>query len=669
MKKLLPKFVDTHEFKYYLEEIRHNWLKTLSVLGFTLIPLFLVLDYFMIPNELFGNFAFYRSIVTVLILSQYILLRFTKPSPYTLFHGYFFSLVAGIMISLMTHKLGGFDSSYYAGLNLVMIAVIVLIPGGFVQATINAMLVIGSYLALNLFLPNPSHLKIVINNLYFLSSTAVIAVAINRVHFHLIRKEFYTNRQLVAAKKEQDTIMNTVNEGLFIIHKVDGEFVIGEHHSESVNRIIGDSFESGQKFIDILSLYFSEEKMDEVSEYLTMISSKNVDEDMIRDLSPLEREPATIDLGGNKVDKFLDFQFKRIEDSQLNSDFLISIKDVTKEVAMENELRDHKLKAEQESQMMLSMLHIGPALLEDFIAGVELELTAIESVLRDEKYHKNLASAIETIFRSVHSVKGNAALLDLGFLAEKAEEFETRMATLRNNKNLTWEDFLPIAYDLTVLQKVYGEMQELVDRIRLFQNKGSDSASALSSLPEALRKLAQKIATEFGKKVNFVMTDIDLSGVSNKYAYPLRDILVQLMRNSMTHGIEIPEVRLKSNKKEYGTISLSLKILDDTLCVDFHDDGESFDLTAIRAKAIQMGKGQEEEVNDWTPARLIKLIFEPAFSTTNESTAHSGRGMGMDIIQQKVKKIGGHFSIHYALGKFTRFKFEFPMGLFQLEKV
>jgi signal transduction histidine kinase len=669
MKKLLLKIVDTEDFKRYLDEIRHNWLKTLSVLGFTLIPMFLVLDYFMIPAQQFSNFAIYRGIGTLLILSQYILLRLTKPSPYTLFHGFFFSLVAGIMISLMTHQLGGFDSSYYAGLNLVMIAVIVLIPGGFIQATVNALLVIGSYLGLNLFLPNPSHFKIVINNLYFLSSTAVIAVAINRVHFHLIRKEFYTKRQLAVAKKEQDTIMNAVNEGLFIIHKVDGEFYIGEHQSESVKRIMGESFESGQKFTDVISSYFSLEKMDELGEYLKMISSKNVDQEMIRDLSPLEREGSTVDLDGEKVDKFLDFQFKRIEESEENSDFLVSIKDVTKEVEMENELREHKIKSEQESQMMLSMLHIGPALLQDFIQGVESELTTIESVLREDKYHKELNHAIDIIFRSVHSVKGNAALLDLGFLAEKAEEFEKRMISLRNNKNLTWEDFLPIAYDLAALQKVYSEMKELVERIRLFQHRGADSTSALSGLPEALTLLAEKIANEFGKKVKVVITDIDLSGISNKYAYPLRDILVQLTRNAMMHGIENPETRLKSNKKEYGTISLSLKLLDDTLCIDFQDDGKSFDLTAIRAKAILMGKGLEREIKDWTPSRLIKLIFEPAFSTTDESNSHSGRGMGMDIIQQRVRKIGGHFSIHYALGKLTQFKFVFPMGLFQLEKV
>jgi|JI10StandDraft_1071094.scaffolds.fasta_scaffold07554_13 hypothetical protein len=90
MKKLLLKIVDTEDFKRYLDEIRHNWLKTLSVLGFTLIPMFLVLDYFMIPAQQFSNFAIYRGIGTFLILSQYILLRLTKPSPIHFFMDFSF---------------------------------------------------------------------------------------------------------------------------------------------------------------------------------------------------------------------------------------------------------------------------------------------------------------------------------------------------------------------------------------------------------------------------------------------------------------------------------------------------------------------------------------------------------------------------------------------------
>jgi chemotaxis protein histidine kinase CheA len=315
--------------------------------------------------------------------------------------------------------------------------------------------------------------------------------------------------------------------------------------------------------------------------------------------------------------------------------------------------------------MMLSILHIGPALLQDFMEGVEMELSVIQSVLREDKYHDDLHMAIETIFRSVHSLKGNAALLDLKFLAEKANNFEEKMIVLRDNQNLTWEDFLSIAYELAKIQEIYTEMQGLIQRIRLFQGKGDDTKSALSALPEAISQLASRIASELGKKVQLITADINFSGVSNKYAYILRDILVQLTRNALTHGIEIPEERIKADKEECGTITLIMKPLEDIFYVSFRDDGKSFDFDAIRAKAVSMGKGPESDVEKWEISKLIKLTFEPGFSTTNESTLHSGRGMGMDIIKQRVKNIGGKLKVNYSLGEFTEFKFTFPLATLQ----
>jgi HPt (histidine-containing phosphotransfer) domain-containing protein len=662
MKKKNSNAADSPDFKLYLDDIRHSWLKTLAILGFTLIPLFLVLDYFMLPGERFENFVIYRSVVTVLVIAQYLVLRVTKPSRYAPIQGYYFSIIVGVMISWMTHELGGFDSSYYAGLNLVMIAVVVLIPWGFVHALVNSLLIVGSYLSINLLFALPFQIDIAVNNIYFLSATAVIAVAINRVHFYLIRKEYYTNRQLKAAMEEQETIMNSVDEGLFIIHKVDSEYFIGEHQSESVKKIFGDVSMSGRKFADVMASYFSDKKIEELNEYLKMISVKNIDNTMIRDLNPLEREKAVFK---SDETKFLEFRFKRVTESLINSDFLVSIKDVTKVVEMERQLRENEIKAEQESQMMLSILHVGPALLQDFMEGVEAELSVIETVLRDEKFHKDLGMAIETIFRSVHSLKGNAALLDLKFLAEKANAFENKITEMRDNQNLTWEDFLSVAYELSKIQEVYEDMRGLIQRIKLFQGKEGDTKTALSALPEAINNLALRIATETGKKVKFVTDHLDFSGVSNKYAYVLRDILVQLTRNSMIHGIENPETRLNSGKDECGTISFSLKQEKDQYCMKFRDDGKSFGFAEIQNKAIEMGKVPKSEIENWGESKLVKLIFEPGFSTTSESTLHSGRGMGMDIIKQRIKRIGGQIKVNYSAGKFTEFNFMFPMGALQ----
>src|SRR5919198_350639 len=188
----------------YLENLLHDWLKTLSTLGFTLIPIFFVLDVFMMPRELLPRFALYRLVTTAIIIAQHFLIRFTRPTPRSYLHGYFLSVVAGFMITLMTTDLGGFNSTYYAGLNLVMIAVNLLLPWSASQSAINSFLIIGPYIILNALVPHERvHSEILVNNLYFLCSTGVISTSINYVKQKLIVQEFHLRSDL---KKARDAL-------------------------------------------------------------------------------------------------------------------------------------------------------------------------------------------------------------------------------------------------------------------------------------------------------------------------------------------------------------------------------------------------------------------------------------------------------------------------------
>jgi serine phosphatase RsbU (regulator of sigma subunit) len=186
----------------YVQTIIHQWSKTLSALGFTLIPLFFVLDYFMIREALFTRFAVYRLVTTAIVIAQYFVIRGTRPGRYSVLHGYFFSFVAAGMISLMTTELAGFNSTYYAGLNLVMIAANLLLPWRAIHSAINSAMIIGIYVLANLTLGGgePTDPVYLINNMYFLTSTAVISVAINWMKEKLIREEFLARIHLRRAR-------------------------------------------------------------------------------------------------------------------------------------------------------------------------------------------------------------------------------------------------------------------------------------------------------------------------------------------------------------------------------------------------------------------------------------------------------------------------------------
>ncbi len=193
---------DVEDFDDYTQTIIHQWSKTLAALGFALIPFFFVLDVFMMPPDLLPRFAIYRLVTMALVLGQYVVIKETQPSRFSVWHGYFFSIVAGGMIAAMTTDLSGFNSTYYAGLNLVMISTNTFLPWRTIHSAVNCLILIGLYVGLNLFIPNETPVSRValINNLYFLISTAIISIATNRVREHLIREEFGARSGLQKAR-------------------------------------------------------------------------------------------------------------------------------------------------------------------------------------------------------------------------------------------------------------------------------------------------------------------------------------------------------------------------------------------------------------------------------------------------------------------------------------
>ena len=192
-----------NDFSQYLDNIIHEWSKTLTTLAFTLVPAFFLLDYFTMPKELLPRFGVYRLISTLICLAQYFVIRNTRPGNSSYYHGYFVSINVGGVIALMTVDLGGFNSSYYAGLNLVMIGVNLLLPWRALHSAINSFIIIAMYIIFNIMAGLDYSVPVLTNNLFFLSSTAIIAVSINLVKHKLVKKEFFL---LVELKKARDAL-------------------------------------------------------------------------------------------------------------------------------------------------------------------------------------------------------------------------------------------------------------------------------------------------------------------------------------------------------------------------------------------------------------------------------------------------------------------------------
>jgi len=182
-------------FAPYHQAMVHSWCGTVSLLGAILVPLFLVLDWFTMPRELVPRFAEYRGVTTGIVVLQLVVIRFTRAARFSFLHGYFFTLLVGGMIALMTVDLGGFDSSYYAGLNLV-IAANLLIPWRAWHAAVNSISTVLTYVVLNAIWGGPFHTASMVNNLFFLGGSVVIAIATSIAKFGLVRDEFDARLEL-----------------------------------------------------------------------------------------------------------------------------------------------------------------------------------------------------------------------------------------------------------------------------------------------------------------------------------------------------------------------------------------------------------------------------------------------------------------------------------------
>ncbi len=195
-------------FDAFIWSLEKKWIMIVCVLGFTIVPLFGGLDFFIIPSEYLGEniglFLLLRAGASLLVLGQFLILMRSEPGRWNAIHAYVFTFFVGGIISIMTVRLGGFSSSYYAGLNLVLIAVNLFLPWSAWKGALNSVILIAQYLAVNILFTTEYQLVPILNNLYFLLGTTMISVTIAHFKFGLTRSEFEKMNVIGRLKSQQD---------------------------------------------------------------------------------------------------------------------------------------------------------------------------------------------------------------------------------------------------------------------------------------------------------------------------------------------------------------------------------------------------------------------------------------------------------------------------------
>lgn len=260
-----------------------------------------------------------------------------------------------------------------------------------------------------------------------------------------------------------------------------------------------------------------------------------------------------------------------------------------------------------------------PAKAESSVTSIRVDIDKVDSLI-------NLVGEL-VITQSMLNEIGN------DFSMDKLEKLKTGLAQLLQNSK---------------------DLQENVLNIRMLP-----MSFAFSRFPRLVRDLCGRLEKKVELKIEGEHTELDKTVLER-----IVDPLVHLVRNGIDHGIELPQQRLQAGKPEVGSVELKAYHQGGSIVIEVKDDGAGIDCDRIwrkaKEKAVLPADSRREDITD---KQVMNLIFAPGFSTAEQVSDISGRGVGMDVVKRNIEELGGHIEVDSALGRGSHFTINLPLTL------
>lgn len=276
---------------------------------------------------------------------------------------------------------------------------------------------------------------------------------------------------------------------------------------------------------------------------------------------------------------------------------------------------------------------------------------------------------------------------NLGFLVEDMTDRMTRLSETIDSL----ETSNAKAHDLVVCKSNMLHLTQGLHSVRSFVNQVHELRSSMFDFDEALhglgrvseglqkgimstrmvsigplfsrfRRVVRDISKSTNKKVELVLHG-ETTELDKRMVDELGDPLTHMVRNSVDHGIELPEVREAAGKNPVGRVTLEASHRGNSICIEVKDDGAGLNLERIKNKIIENELATSTQVDGMTDYELYQYIFKPGFSTAQEVTDLSGRGMGMDIVVSKIEKLSGTVEVNSTPGQGSCVTIKLPLTL------
>lgn len=453
------------------------------------------------------------------------------------------------------------------------------------------------------------------------------------------------------ATEENREILSAVREGLFLLTP---QLRIGTQISQSVSGIFGRRVAPGDDFLELLGPLVSGAVLADAGSYADLLFSPHVKEDLVQSINPLsEVELAIVDALGKRRQRHLSLQFNRVMDGGQVRHLLVTVQDVSTRVELEQRLEGEQRRAQREFELLMRALETDPAALRRFIEHAESSLLKVNELLRHldaSSHHEPARRTVDAVYRHVHSVKGEAAMLGLDLLSATAHDFETQLQALRESASFSGDALLALPLPL----------EDLLTRIQTLKRWGlreRAAAAAGTGLGDRLAALVHRIATDTRRPARLTHRLDALEMLPPATRDALEQIALQLVRNAAVHGIDPLPQRLALHKPSVGWVEVAIEPVDgDAQELVVRDDGAGLDADRVRQRLLALGWFSPAQLAEMTPDQVVGQIFRPGFSTATTATEHGGRGVGLDIVASLVRQLGARLLVSSRRGQGTELR-------------
>ncbi|WP_462249534.1 nitrate- and nitrite sensing domain-containing protein [Ekhidna sp.] len=477
----------------------------------------------------------------------------------------------------------------------------------------------------------------------------------NRMVLEIRKSQFELRKQRDKAKFLYKNIygvslvvFENIQQGIFLLDK---EFKISKFHSKAMKEIFSNDRIAGENFANFMRPLILPRELEALEMFMRHLFNEDMDEEVVNQLNPIDQVKIHTEQNGIVATKYIRVEFTRIFRKEKIQNIMVSVSDETESILLQQHLDEAEKKKQQETERVLSILKIDPSILRGFLHNSRKMLKSIS-----ERYEKNendeYSELLSFTFDVIHNLKGNAVVIGMELMANKFHEIEDSITALQS-KEVRGKDFLAVLYEVDEADRMIAEIAEMLYKIINIYKKFPAEGDSVSNIMviDALERGAELIAKELGKSVNLTFDNIDNVVLPEAYIESFKDMMIQLIRNSVVHGIEAPNSRMNDGKVIMGEILIELSRSDHELFIRYLDDGKGLDMERIKRQALDHNLVTDTDLKGMDDREITDLIFREGFSTADKSDAHAGRGQGMHLVKSILDQHKGAYDITSVPGK------------------